>query len=69
MYLDEIGEETEEDDLAEAYEETEQMNEERDKKVEQTLSEVMQVKNQLEQKATENMPSDNEIEQETQGGE
>ena len=44
MYLDEIGEETEEDDLAEAYEETEQMNEERDKKVEQTLSEVMQVK-------------------------
>lgn len=69
MYLDEIGEETEEDDLAEAYEETEQMNEERDKKVEQTLSEVMQVKNQLEQKATENMPSDNEIGQETQGGE
>lgn len=69
MYLDEIGEETEEDNLAEAYEETEQMNEERDKKVDQTLSEVMQVKNQLEQKATENMPSDNEIEQETQGGE
>lgn len=69
MYLHEIGEETEEDDLAEAYKEIEQMDAERDKNVDQTLYEVMQVINQLEQKVTESMLFDDEIEQETQGGE